>query len=212
MQSTLFTEPASTNAHVQMPEILRRVSRAGAIAAAAPIFAAIRPVCSQIVIAGSVRRGSTLVHDIEYVAVETREGIIRETLFTYCFEHKIVPAAFFGNNKNGKKQIKCQLQAEDKDLQLELYITQPKQFGWTHYVRTGPLEWNIATMQQLKRTGYTMQDNLIHNGNTIIDCSEESTIFKLLGIPPVEPKLRTGDKALFHALHDAGQKPKFHCK
>lgn len=209
MTLSLFTAEPAPDASVQRAEILDKVPVGTALSAAAPFISAIRPICSQIVVAGSARRGLSHVGDLEYVAVERHEGAIRQTLFQYCFEHKIRPETFFGQNKNGKKQIKCHLQADGQDLLLELYITQPKQFGWIHFIRTGHLKWNIAAMLQLTRNGFTMQDGLIHNGSRIIDCSEETTIFKLLGIPFLKPKFRTGDKALYHQLIEAGQKPAF---
>ena len=209
MQPSLFTEPAQQDVHAQTPKsLLDKVPVKIARQAAAPIIAAIRPVCSKIVLAGSARRERTHVGDIEFVAIERHAGAILHELYQFCYRTKKNPVSFFGKNK-GEKHIQVRVPLTDRELQLEFWITTPKQFGWIHYLRTGPADWNIATVMQLKSYGYEIRDGLIIDRANVIDCSEEETVFKLLGIPSMEPKLRCTPLTLARALTDAGQQPKF---
>ncbi|MCL4304316.1 hypothetical protein KJZ99_00175 [bacterium] len=208
MHTLLYTEPAA-GVHAMTSDILQRVPRSAALRAVSPIRRALLPVCSQIAAAGSVRRGVSQIKSVELVCVELAAGTIRSTLFEYCFQNKINPSEFFGRFKHGTKLIDCNCLTDDgKSFKLELYLTQPRQFGWIHFIRTGPRDWNMAAMIQLNRTGHVLRDGLVIHNNTLIDCSLEQNIFDRLRIPFIKPQFRN-PKTLHATLLAAGANPHF---
>lgn len=102
----------------------------------------IRPCCSQLSIAGSVRRRKNVVGDIEVVAVPKDE---------FCMG-RLFPDGYPGLTINGtrlKRFIYEQLR-----IQIELYLTSPQDYGRILAIRTGSSAFSHHLAMRWNRLGF----------------------------------------------------------
>jgi len=195
----------------------------------------LEPVCSRIEIAGSIRRHKPLVHDIEIVVLEKFPGACFQVLSDYRAQSQIAPLDFWVRKgpkylhfRDRRSYSPPALAGGQKggllSVPVDLFLSQESYWGWTFFIRTGSQEWNLACMQRLHSLGYNMKDNRIFSppvyggtkggspstdggtkGGSFYSTREESDIFELLGIPFVEPHLRTDIHALNRALYAVRQ-------
>ena len=100
------------------------------------------PYCDRIEIAGSIRRGKPIVHDIDIVLIEKPESAL------------IIPsllATIGAITLNGSK-IK-RLHYGDADINIDIYIATPASWSTLLLIRTGSKENNIRLATIAKRKG-----------------------------------------------------------
>lgn len=101
------------------------------------------------------------------------------------------------NGPNWKK-----LQHLSTGLLCDLFITTPRQFGYTLTVRTGPAEFSKALVKLAHRRGRFFKNGHLHNHPPVFDAAgdaciriiptpEELDVFQALGLPYIEPIDRT---------------------
>lgn len=160
------------------------------------VLSFLRPHCERIEIAGSIRRQKSEVGDIELVAIPKTINDMFGIPLPIESEHALdrVEWSAIGTFKMGKhKYKKIQLY---EDIQLDLFIVvPPAQWGTIFLIRTGPADYSHRLVTP-KHQGGLMPSNLkesggaIWKGNTLIETPEEEDVYKLLGYPWLDPKLR----------------------
>ena len=137
------------------------------------------PYCDRIEIAGSIRRGKPIVHDIDIVLIEKPESAL------------IIPsllATIGAITLNGSK-IK-RLHYGDADINIDIYTATPASWSTLLLIRTGSKKNNIRLATIAKRKGWQLKangDGLFNNhGDRIVGDTEQS-IYQVLDIPYQKP-------------------------
>lgn len=169
---------------------------------AADLRASLSHACEQIEIAGSVRRNSPLVHDIELVAIP-RFGWARmpgELVDTYenLLEVEIREQIDFGklqrhpeDPKDGKKYKKLWL--PDPGITIDLYcVLPPAQWGPALAIRTGPADFSRMLVSRMRTFGVRCENLEIirMSDGQCIPCPTEARFFELCGTPWLPPERR----------------------
>jgi len=144
---------------------------------------ALTPYCDRIEIAGSIRRGKPIVHDIDIVLIEKPGAVlVMNSILNSVGEIEL----------NGSK-IKRLRYGKD-DISIDIYIATPATWATLLLIRTGSKENNIRLCSLAKRKGWQLKANgdglFDENGKRIAGDTEES-IYKALGNPYQEPQHRT---------------------
>jgi len=143
------------------------------------------PYCERIEIAGSIRRGKPIVHDIDIVLIEKPEAAL--VMNNILFNIGIVKL-------NGPK-IKRVYLPED-NITVDIYIATPATWATLLLIRTGSKENNIRLCSLAREKGWHLKasgDGLFDEaGNRIAGDTEES-IYEALGVPYQEPEERDGE-------------------
>ena len=142
------------------------------------------PYCDRIEIAGSIRRGRPLVHDIDIVMIPKPEAALT---INYVLSHIGTIA------KDGPK-IKQLWYTENQSLiSVDLYLATPATWATLLLIRTGSKENNIRLCSLAKRKGWQLKANgdglFDENSNRVAGDTEES-IYQALDIPYQEPHRR----------------------
>lgn len=144
------------------------------------------PYCDRIEIAGSIRRGKPIVHDIDIVLIEKPEAALT---INYALSHIGTIA------KDGPK-IKQLWYAENQSLiSVDLYLATPATWATLLLIRTGSKENNIRLATMAKRKGWQLKangDGLFDEHNNRVAGDTEESIYEALGIPYQEPEERDG--------------------
>lgn len=144
-----------------------------------------RPFCKRIEIAGSIRRKRPEVGDIEIVC-------IRDTRQLYQWKELIDGFRIIKGTAVGKY---VQLNLKD-GINLDLFMCFENNFGLIYAIRTGSAEYSHQVLAVgWNRAGYTSKEGVLYpdEKNPLkekIYIREEEELFKLIGIPYVEPEKR----------------------
>lgn len=158
----------------------------------------LHPVCDRIEPAGSFRRGSSEIKDIDIVCIPTltqeRDMFNDPTGRTInhlenWFDLRIDLLL----TKNGSRYKQIALEG----IKLELWIVlHPAQWGVIFTLRTGPADFGHWLVTQKKHGGalpsqYKFEEGAIRNGaGKVIPTPEEKDLFHLLDLPYLEPQDR----------------------
>ena len=131
------------------------------------------PTVQQIEIAGSIRRGTALVGDINIVmASDNPEGLIR-----YCRGQPEVTQIL-----DGKPTSTVMLLSEG--LRVSLVAVPPAQFAGALLLGTGAGAHVAALLQQAQRHGWRLSERTV--------AEAEADLYALVGLPFIPPELREG--------------------
>ncbi|RPI19622.1 MAG: hypothetical protein EHM58_01060 [Ignavibacteriae bacterium] len=145
----------------------------------------LKPLCTKVEIAGSVRREKENVKDIEICLLTDN----KKKLFNSLGTHLLKVNKEFKPTKWGQKYL--QFKYEGK--QIDLFIGEPDNWGLLFLVRTGSAQFStkmLAAWKRVSRGGYSENNYLHKPDGTVILTPDEETVFKLCGMKFVEPKLR----------------------
>jgi DNA polymerase/3'-5' exonuclease PolX len=159
----------------------------------------LRSACVQIEIAGSIRRRSRWVHDIEIVAEPWTE-IVPNLLGDAIHYHSRLDDALadlqdemilrsFPGAKHGERMQ--QFAVAPTGIKLDLFIVRPPaQWGSLLAIRTGPAHYSHWLVTPRRQGGampsYLKQrDGGLYEGDTLIPTPTEASYFGELGIDPV---------------------------
>jgi len=135
-----------------MGKVRRPLADAERIAAA--IVADFAPVCTRIEVAGSVRRGKDVVDDIELVVIPRDDptGLFGDRTINALWAHLHASDAYHflkGDNPDGR-YYQLALSTHD-DLQVDLFLAQPDNWGLTLLVRTGSAAFSTSILARWKK-------------------------------------------------------------
>lgn len=158
----------------------------------------LRSSCMQIEVAGSIRRRSKWVHDIEIVAEPWLE-VLGNLLGDVISYHSRLDDALadlqeeqilrtFPGSKHGERFK--QFAVAPLGIKVDLFVVRPPaQWGSLLAIRTGPAHFSHWLVTP-KRQGGALPSNLrhkdggIYDGDELIPTSSEDEFFRVLGIEP----------------------------
>ena len=156
-----------------------------ALLLAEEIINIIKPYCSKLEIAGSVRRKKEFVKDIELVVTTPNVNTLKNKLGLYLLKENKIPFL-----KAGNKYVNFLY----KGYKFDLFISDEDNFGLTFLIRTGSAEFSTRMLAQWKRVteGGASVNGYLHDksGNKFITPTEES-VFQLLKLDFIDPEFRS---------------------
>jgi DNA polymerase (family 10) len=169
---------------------------------ASEIVADLMPVCRRLQVAGSVRRRKEMVGDIELVAIPRYDpaGLFGDCTANALWEHLHANEVYRfvkGDNAAGR-YYQLALPARP-GLQVDLFLTQPDNWGLTLLVRTGSAAFSAAMLARWKRLQGigreqpgSVDGRLVTRDGRVMPTPEEETVFALLKMAPLAPDQRNG--------------------
>lgn len=141
--------------------------------------------CRRVEVAGSVRRAKPEVKDIEIVAI-FEDGWT--DYLDALVEAGVITKATYGatgSNRWGQKYRGLMYQS----ARIEIFAADETNWGYLLWLRTGPGEANEHVMKHIKATGspVSARGGYWWRGDERLDTPEESDVFALLGIDPIDP-------------------------
>ena len=139
----------------------------------------LKPYCQRIKIAGSIRREVPEVKDIELV----------------CVPKDIVGFSSVVNKLEkvkGSPTGKYTQRILPEGIKLDLFMASKENLGNIFLIRTGSWQfskWIMGT--KVREAGLQQKDGFLWRGSEKINCLEEKDLFDLIGVPYVEPRLRS---------------------
>ncbi len=172
-QSTLFPQ----NEAPTLPEL--DLNRAGTLAN--EIKALMSKYCDKIEIAGSIRRQSAKVHDIDFVVVSNSNKEWRK-IGEELKRLKAKPGC------QGNAVIKAYVPSENAFFQVDFYRAQPSTFGIHLLVRTGSADHNMWLAGQAFSKGMRLKYSQgLLKDNMPVAGADETGVFAALGLPCPAP-------------------------
>lgn len=187
-----------------------RIDLAVAQAIAEEVKALLSPACLRIEIAGSIRRRSPTVGDIELLAepitttvpidlfgevTETEDALdnrVRTFLANGTFRYRL--------DRNGREAVGLRYKRMSyRDIGLDLFsCLPPAQWGLLLAIRTGPGEFShqLVTprhMGGLLPDGYNIRDGQLWHGFDSVPVPDEEVLFHILGMEFIRPEERRED-------------------
>lgn len=194
------------------------MDRGSALEIAEQLMAELQPACARIEIAGSLRRRKPEVNDLELVAIPLIEAYGGKDLFGGPLEGEPVdllaervasiveardPWQFdWVTARNGPRYKRLR---HKSGVCCDLFITDPRRWGYQLAVRTGPAEFSKELVTIALRRSWHFTDSLLHQhpridgkvcpkGKTcplIVPAPEELDVFEALGLAMPRPEDRT---------------------
>ncbi len=159
----------------------------------------LEPVCERIEIAGSIRRQCLEVGDIELIAIPkpTRDlfGVRKwdsKVIIDRIFELDQLP---FQRGPEEPLFTKCgewYAQFMIFGMKVDLFMTTPEKWGCIYMIRTGSAAFSKRMMTKKSWGGYCpdniyFKEGRLWDGEEVLDTPEEDDVFRLLGVPWMDP-------------------------
>lgn len=160
-----------------------KTTRADAVAVATKLEEALKPYCTIVTTAGSIRQGKEMIGDIDVVVIPKIEPAefleVCKTIFDYEY--------------GGKKKIFGMFM----ERPFNIFVTTDESYGACLYQMTGPTSYNLRMRASAKRKGFKLNEYGLYNresGEYVAGSSEED-IFNALGMTYKAPEKRRKEVA-----------------
>ncbi len=189
-----------------MSTATERIPREKAIALAEELIDLLAPYCERLAIAGSLRRGSPDVGDIELVAIPRVEPVydlLGDTIGQRDVLHENVTLHADGGtfirrlDVNGRPRFGRKTKyLFFRGVPFDLFAAEPDNWGLIWLIRTGPGEFNKRLLTPWSQGGDVLpigmrcEGGFLWRGDQKLLTFEEPDVFEFLGIPYIEPKER----------------------
>lgn len=141
----------------------------------------LKPHCTNIQIAGSIRRQAKHVKDIEIVAIP-------KPYQTGLFESGIATIVNQWTPVKGALPCKYTQRLLPQGIKLDLFFATPLNWGLILAIRTGSSEFSHTILaKKWCKLGYRSENGMLMHGNKQIAVPTEQDLFTRLGITWVEP-------------------------
>lgn len=189
-----------------------RLPLAEARVLAEELLALLKPACARIEIAGSIRRGSPDVGDIELVCIplvsryEQSAGDLFGSTITYSVDllaqrcDELVRDGVLSHRLNVNGQ---QAWGDDNKLAVykgfaaDIFTAMPETWGVTMAIRTGPAEFSKRLVTPRQHQGLCPSHLRFHGWRVChrksgepMETREEADVFAVLGMPYLAPEAR----------------------
>lgn len=198
------------------------MKRAAALSIAQNLIGEIGPGCDRIQIAGSLRRGTRDVKDIEIVAIPNRVQVDETDMFNEVIsssivssldtllDAKLISGSFAWEKDEGVKRWGPRyrrLSHLETGISCDLFLTLEPLWAYTLTIRTGPAKFSQAIVTLALRRGWHFTGCTLHlhakirgkpcpQGEKcafIKPLGDEPELFNALGLPWCEPAERSAD-------------------
>jgi DNA polymerase/3'-5' exonuclease PolX len=165
----------------------KRYPYAEAYEIALKVLEELKPHCSRIEIAGSLRRKKSEVGDIEIVAVPLPYS-------TGMFESGIAAVVnkwekVIGELEYGKMRYTQRILPEG--IKLDLFIAEEGNWGSIFAIRTGSADYSHKVLANgWVRQGFKSDGGYLYREGEKYEVREEEDLFRFIGIPYVKPEDR----------------------
>ncbi|MBP6756291.1 MAG: hypothetical protein KA210_09090 [Bacteroidia bacterium] len=142
------------------------------------------PYCERIEIAGSIRRKKPEVKDIELVAIPKPYDV-------GLFENGIATVVNQWKKVKGELPCKYTQRILPDGITLDLFFANQENWGLIYALRTGSADYSHKVLATgWVKLGYNSEGGQLSINGKEINIPEEKDLFKLIGIPYIEPELR----------------------
>lgn len=163
-----------------------RIPWSEANAIAEDIVNQLAPHCSQIGIAGSIRRCLPTIGDIEIVCLPLpyeSAPLFRSGIATVIEQYKKV-----------KGELPCRYTQRilPSGIKLDLFMPDPRGYGLQLAIRTGSAEWSHQVLARAwVRAGFRSEGGLLRDQvGRVLPCRTERELFERIGLKWVDPANR----------------------
>jgi DNA polymerase (family X) len=139
------------------------------------------PDVSEAIIAGTVRRHSETVGDIDIVAV--------------CTVDPVEVARSFANAPAVREVVENDARISIRyvdDIRMHLWCTRPENAAVTLWRATGSTEHIVELSAYAESNGFSLEEAVLRKGKRTIRLGSESELFAALGLDDIPPELREG--------------------
>lgn len=149
-----------------------------ALAKASELIALLAPFCSKIDLAGSIRRQRDYVGDIEICCIVTNRNQLAM---------KLIEIAGVGLKREARY-----LKFNFRNLQVDLFLPQPHDYGRQLAIRTGSAEYShrVLASTWVKKGCKGTDAGLVDSSGKVVPFETEESFFHYLGLKYIEPRLR----------------------
>jgi len=149
------------------------------------IKAQLAPHCDRIEIAGSIRRRKPDVGDIEIVAIPKPYGV-------GLFASGIAPIVDAWPKVRGELPCKYTQRTLPDGIALDLFFATRENWGLIFAIRTGCADYSHHVLAcGWVRNGYKSAGGMLTRDGVAVAVPEERDLFRLAGVPWVEPEARS---------------------
>jgi DNA polymerase/3'-5' exonuclease PolX len=141
------------------------------------------PFCSRIEIVGSIRRRRADPSDIDICLILKSDDIGK-------FQEGIAKVINQWVKIKGALPCKYTQRLLPDAKKLDLYFATEQNWGNLVAIRTGSCEYSKFLAKRWVALGYTSIDGFLTKGGQRVEVREEKDLFRLIGVPYVEPELR----------------------
>jgi len=154
---------------------------------ASSVLGQLRPYCIRAEIAGSIRRKKSEVGDIEIVAIPLpyTTGLFESGIATVVNKWEKVK----GDLEYDKTKYTQRILPEG--IKLDLFFAVEENWGSIFAIRTGSAEFSHQILAKgWVRQGFKSEGGYLFRDGERYEIHEEQDLFRLIGIPYVEPENR----------------------
>ena len=158
-----------------------------ALKIASAVVEQLRPHCTRIEIAGSIRRKKPEVKDIEIVAIPQpyTTGLFESGLAKVVNQWKKVK----GEMEYGKTKYTQRILPEG--IKLDLFLAEEDNWGSIFAIRTGSADYSHKVLAKgWVRQGFKSEGGYLFRDNERHEIREERDLFNMIGVPYIEPEMR----------------------
>ena len=143
---------------------------------------ALRPLCSFVELAGSIRQGKQMIGDIDIVVIPKDEPQV------FLEKVKDVIEYEYGATKK--------IFGMFEDRPINIFVTSEKSMGASLYQCTGPVRYNLRMRKIAKTKGFKLNEYGLwtRETNEYVAGATEESIFTALGLNFQKPTDRRGKK------------------
>lgn len=183
-----------------------RVPLAKALVLVGEVIEILRPTCDRIEIAGSIRRNSMMVGDIELVVIPKArqvaaglfEDVTTERDLHFARVKELVEQGALTHRPDKNEVKACGPRYQRlcyEGMPLDIFsVKPPAEFGVIFAIRTGPAEFSKALVTKrpygFLQMGMQVLDGRLLDRGRPQETPEELDFFKLIGLQYIEPEHR----------------------
>ena len=147
------------------------------------------PEVKKISAAGSLRRQKETVRDIDILVVSDKPGKVMSTFTNIPYVKDILAK---GDTKSSVRTT--------EDVQVDCRVVKEESFGAALVYFTGSKSFNIKLRQLAIKKGLKVNEYGVFRKNKFVAGNTEEDVFKILGLPYIEPELRENSGEIELAL------------
>ena len=154
------------------------------------VNAQLAPHCDRIEIAGSIRRRKANVGDIEIVCIPKRTDAGHRSVYW------VLAVIGAGRPKKGDPRTAKYVQFETRGgdgpiINVDVFTATPENWGLIYAIRTGSADYSHYVLAcGWVRNGYNSENGMLMRNGVVVAVPEECDLFRLAGVPWVDPEAR----------------------